>query len=255
MAGVGLAPSGVGGMLSALGAPKIDTAGAAKNSFSNRFGEIGNVAGNRARTAFDNLGNTAGARLASANLNNLGSAALGGVQSTSDSAARAALSQFGNTRRSAFDAVRNSGGGPGSIAGILAQMNEGNNQVLGNLSSQNSDNLSRAMSLASNNFSQGQSILQNDLGQQTNIAQTQLADFNPAMFQSSLDQQSQPSAWQGFAQGLGTATSSLGARLVGGSLSGTSASQAMANAQKNVLDFSPEGTKSWLEEMMKRKGG
>lgn len=237
--------SGIGGALSSWGTPKIDTEKAASGAFSNSFGEIGQVAGNRAKNAFNNLGNTAGARLASNNLNNLSAASLGGLQSTSDAAAQAAMANYGNTRRSMINSNMAAGGSPASLAGLMDRLNDSNTQTAGTLAQQNSDSLARAISQASSNYSASQNVLQNDMGNQLNIAKTQLADFNPAMFNSKLEEQQQPNAWQGFLQGLSTASSSMGSRLVGGSMNDMMSTNAMRNAQKNLLS-SPDGSPDFM---------
>ena len=238
--------SGLAGGLSAASAPKINTAAAAKGAFSNQFGEIGDVAARRAQGAFENLHNTAGARLSANNLNSLGSAALGGVQSTSDAASQAALMNYGNTRRNAFDMAKLGGGSPAAIAGIASKLSEANTQTTSALAGQGSDALNRAIGVASNNYSQAQNVLQNDLGQQLSIAHEQLADFNPAMFQSALAQQQQPSFWQGAGQGLATALGSAGSRMVGGSMSGMFNGMAMKDAQHGM--FSPKALEDWIRD-------
>lgn len=231
----GVALSGLSGALSAWGTPRIDTDKAATGAFSNAFGEIGGVAANRAKNAFDNLGNTAGARLSANNLNNLSAASLGGLQSTSDSAAQAALANFGNTRRGLMNANMMSGGTPASLAGMMGNLSDANAQTANSLAQQNSDSLARAIAQASSNASASQSILQSDLSNQHNIARSQLADFNPTLFQANIEQQSQPDAWQGFLQGSATAVGSLGSRLTGNALSSQMSTDAMRNSQQNVL--------------------
>lgn len=249
----GLAASGLAGALSAGSAPKIDAQKAAEGAFSNQFGEVGGVAARRAQSAFDNLGNTAAAWLTSNNLNSLGSAALGGVQSTSDAAAQAALMNYGNTRRNAFDMAKLSGGSPAAIAGIASKLGEANTQTTSALAGQGSDALNRAIGVASNNYSQAQNVLQNDMGQQLSIAHEQLADFNPAMMQAALAQQQQPSALQGLGQGLATGLGSLGSRAIGGSLSGMFNDMAMKDTQMGV--FSPAALEKWLLEQGYFKSG
>lgn len=240
----GMALSGLAGGLSASSAPKIDTQKAAQGAFSNQFGEIGDVAARRAQDAFSNLHNTAGARLSANNLNMLGSSALGGVQSTTDAASQAALMNYGNTRRNAFDMAKYSGGSPAAIAGISSKLGEANTQTTSALAGQGSDALNRALGVAGNSYSQAQNVLQNDLGQQLSIAHEQLADFNPAMFQSALNQQQQPSFWQGAGQGLATGLSSMGSRMIGGGMSGFMNDSAMKDTQLGV--FTPNALENWF---------
>ncbi len=236
--------SGIGGALSAWGTPKMDVGKAASGAFSNAFGETGQTAGNRAKNAFDNLGNTSGARLAANNMNNLSAASLGGLQSTSDAAAQAALANYGNTRRSLMDSNMAAGGSPASLAGLMDRLNDSNTQTAGTLAQQNSDSLARAIAQASSNYSASQNILQSDLNNQTNIAKTQLADFNPTLFNANVEQQMQPSGWQGFLQGTSTAVGSLGSRMTGNAMNDMTSTDAMRNAQKNLLS-SPDGSPDW----------
>lgn len=249
----GLAASGLAGALSAASTPKIDAQKAARGAFSNQFGEIGDVAARRAQSAFDNLGNTAGARLAANNLNSLGAAALGGVQSTSDAAAQTALMNYGNTRRNAFDMAKLSGGSPAAIAGIASKLGEANTQTTSALAGQGSDAVNRAIGVAGNNYSQAQNVLQNDLGQQLSIAHEQLADFNPAMMQAALAQQQQPTALQGLGQGLATGLGSIGSRSIGGSMSGMFNDMAMKDTQMGV--FSPKALEKWILEQVMGSSG
>lgn len=235
MLGGGLLAGGIAGGLSAISAPKIDTYGAVRGAFTNSFGEQGDVAARRAQDAYNNLGNTAGARLNANNLNMLGASALGGIQSTTDAATQMAGMNYGNTRRNAFDMVRMSGGGPAAVAGIASKLAEANTQTIGNLAGQGSDSTARALGIASGNFSSAQNVLQNDLSQQHSIAHDQLADFNPALFQSNLDAQKQPSFWQGVGSGVATGLGSLSSRLIGGSMSGGMSNDAMNQAQRGVF--------------------
>lgn len=235
MLGAGLLTSGLAGGLAAASTPKLNPYAAARGAFTNAFGEVGNAASQRAISAFDNLGNTSGARLASNNMNMLGSAALGGIQSTSDAASQLALMNYGDTRRNAFDMAKYSGGSPASIAGIASKLGSQNTQTVNGLATQNSDSLARSLGIAGQNFTQGQSILQSDLSQQHSIAHDQLADFNPALFQSNLDAQGQPSFWQGVGKGMATSLGSVGSRLTGGSMNGMFSDMAMGQAQRNVF--------------------
>ena len=241
----GFLAGGLAGGLSAASAPKINPYSAAQNAFTNSFGEQGDVAARRAQDAYNNLGNTAGARLSANNLNMLGAGALGGIQSTTDSASQMAGMNFGNTRRNAFDMVRMSGGGPAAIAGIASKLGEANTQTVGNLAGQSSDALARAMGIASNNYGSAQNILQNDLSTQHSIAHDQLADFNPALFQANIDKQKEPSFWQGVGSGVATGLGSLSSRMLGGSMSSIMSQDAMSQAQRSVFtpdkwqDFAP----------------
>lgn len=237
--------SGLGGAMSVWGSPRMDIDKASSGAFSNAFGETGQVAGNRARNAFNNLGNTSGARLASNNLNNLSAASLGGLQSTSDAAAQAALQNYGNTRRSLINSNMAAGGSPSSLAGLMDRLNDSNTQTAGTLAQQNSDSLARAISQASSNYSASQNVLQSDLNNQTNIMKTQLADFNPTLFGAKMDEQQQLNGWQGFLQGAGTAVSSLGSRLTGSAMNDSQSSSASKNAKENSLS-SPDGSPDFM---------
>lgn len=237
--------NGLAGGLSAASAPKLDPSKAARGAFTNSFGEVGDVAARRAQDAYDNLGNTAGARLAANNLNMAGASALGGVQSTTDAAAQAALMNYGNTRRNAFDMAKYSGGSPAAIAGIASKLGDQNSQTVSTLAGQGSDATARALGIASQNYGQAQSVLQGDLSQQHSIAHDKLADFNPAMFQANMDAQNRPTFWQGAGQGLATGLASIGSRMTGGAMSGMMSDKAMKQAQEGV--FTPEAWSRFMQ--------
>lgn len=211
----GLAAQGLGGLLGAAGEPKMDVGRAAEGAFSNRFGETGAAAKDRASNAFSNLGNTASARLAAINQNNLAGSLLGSVQGNADTGARLATRQWGNMRRSALDSGYGGGSSPAALAGMIARLKEMQDDSLGSLNASNMAGALNAAGGASSMYASGQNILQNDFGNQLNKAGMQLADFNPALFGANLDAQEQLSPWQGLLQGLSGAFGQLGAGATG----------------------------------------
>lgn len=252
MAGVGsilmgLGASGIGGLLGALGEPDINGANAARDAFTNRFGEVGQVAAERAKTAFDNIGNTAGARFAANNLSNTAGALMGSTQAMADSNTRFAANQGSNLRRSAMDSVAGTGSSPAALAGMIARLKEQQAGITGALSQNNYAAVLGNAGAASNMIGQGQSILQNDWRNQFSKAQDQLADFNPAIFNANIEQQTKPSAWQGLAQGL-----SAGFGQIGGGLTGAGMGQ--MNTQ-NAFDDYAKKTISELIKAQLAKGG